>query len=163
MESPAKQPKPLTVWKVAVGVCFGILMASAIGSVAYYFLVEQPARAEAARRAEIVADNSVREMEAENSQLEQQKTEMEHEIAARRQALQRTTYAEDDGPVPTPPTPLKYQECAVRDSSVSTKECETALSPDAPTVGACATLDRSSTDYRQCVVKSLARPHIDWK
>lgn len=66
MESPAKQPKPLTVGKLVMGVCLGILLACAVLGVGYYLAVEQP-RAAAEHRAQIEADTARYKAETEAS------------------------------------------------------------------------------------------------
>ncbi len=164
MEPAVKQPRPLTIGRLAIGVCLGILLASVITGFVFYLAIERPRQAEALRLAQVQADLSLREMEADNQRMEAQKVEIEQEIQARRHVPQQVSSMEDDVPVRSASTPLKYAECAARDSSVSTRECETRLAPDAPVVMACASFDRNSHEYRACVVPLLATPRTDaWK
>jgi hypothetical protein len=54
-----------------------------------------------------------------------------------------------------------FPECGKRDSSVSSRECETQLGPDAPVVAACAAYDHNSHEYRACAVPLMAKPRIN--
>jgi hypothetical protein len=82
MELPAKQPKPLTIGRLALGVCLGILLASGVAGFAYYLSVERPHQAAALRQAQINADQSLDGLASETRRIEEHNAELERQLRA---------------------------------------------------------------------------------